>query len=197
MIRSGTNRFGKTLFVLYPGDYYASADDCLIATVAGSCVVVCLHDFENRIGGMGHFILPGAMGTDGLLAGEVARHGITCMEYLIGELVKLGGTRKTMRAALYGAGNFGAISLSAQGFMLADNIKFMRGYFQLERIVVSREDLGGNLRRKIFFSPRTGASFRKFLKNNHAHSEFIKLENEYIATVFTNKEKYGSIIIFD
>jgi chemotaxis protein CheD len=195
MIRSETNRFGKTLFILYPGDYFATIDDCLLATVTGSCVVVCLYDSVRSIGGVGHFILPGAMGTEGIIADEVAKQGITCLEHLMGEMVKLGSTRKSLRATLYGAGSFSEIG--ANGVASSGNIQFLNEYFKLEKIHVSREDLGGNLRRKIFFCPQSGVSFRKFLRNNHDHSEFLKLENEYINSMFRNKEKYGKVILFD
>src|SRR5208337_3804240 len=91
MIRSESNRFGWPLYILYPGDYFAAGDECLLATVTGSCAVVCLHDAKRWIGGLGHFIVPGAMGTEGLVADEVAKQGITSMERLIGEMVKRGG----------------------------------------------------------------------------------------------------------
>lgn len=192
MIRSESNRFGKTLYILYPGDYFATIGDCLLATVTGSCVVVCLHDTMLNIGGMGHFILPGAMGTEGLVADVVAKQGITSMEHLMGEMVKQGSSRKSLRAILYGAGNFGD-----SGVMSGGNIRFLHEYFASEKIQVTKEDLGGNLRRKIYFFPRTGVSYRKFLRNNIDHSEFMKLENEYISYTFMNKEKFGKVILFD
>jgi len=195
MIRSDSNRFGKTLFILYPGDYFATGDDCLLATVAGSCVVVCLHDERRLIGGIGHFIVPGSIGTEGIVADEVAAQGITSMEHLIGDIVKLGGDRKSCRATLYGAGTFGGNAVT--GDVMGSNIKFLHEYFRLEKIPVAREDLGGNFRRKIFFSPRTGSSFRKFLVNNNDHSEFMKLESEYISSVFSNTATFGKVLLFD
>lgn len=195
MIRSDNNRFGKPLYILYPGDYHAVADDSLIATVVGSCVAVCLYDYRKMIGGVGHFIVPGSIGTDGIIADEVAAQGITSMEHLIGEIVKLGGDRKSFRATVYGAGEFsrdGGIDNVA-----GSNIRFLREYFQIEKIQVSREDLGGGYRRKIFFSPRTGSSFRKLLMNNRDHSEFMKLESEYISAVFSNNERFGKVLLFD
>lgn len=194
MIRSESNRFGKPLYILYPGDYFATSDDCLLATVTGSCVVVCLHDRIRNIGGVGHFILPGAMGTEGIIADDIARQGVASMEYLMGEMVKRGSSRTSLCALLYGAGVFGNGSSKA---MSGGNISFLHDYFAFEKIQVRKEDLGGNLRRKIFFDPRTGAAYRKFLKNNHDHSEFMKLENEYIAATFKNKVTYGKVILFD
>lgn len=195
MIRSESNRFGKTLYILYPGDYFATADDCLLATVTGSCVVVCLYDTAQKIGGVGHFILPGAMGTEGLIADEVAKQGIASIEHLMGEMVKLGSTRKMLRATLYGAGNFS--EHEAKGVLSRGNIQFLHEYFKFEKIYIAGEDLGGILRRKIYFSPRTGESYRKFLKNNTDHSEFMKLEAEYISAVFSNKEKFGKVLLFE
>ena len=195
MIRSEANRFGKTLFILYPGDYHASADDCLMATVAGSCAVVCLYDERRQIGGIGHFIVPGSIGTEGIVADEVAAAGITSMEHLIGDIVKLGGDRKSCRATLYGAGSFAGNTIP--GSVTGGNISFLHEYFALEKIPIAREDLGGNFRRKIFFSPRTGTSFRKFLVNNNAHSEFMRLESEYISSVFRTGANFGKVVLFD
>jgi chemotaxis protein CheD len=42
---------------LHPGDVFASARPCVITTVLGSCVAVCLYDPYCRVGGMNHFVL--------------------------------------------------------------------------------------------------------------------------------------------
>jgi chemotaxis protein CheD len=193
MIRSESHRFGRPLYVLYPGDYFATGEDCLLATVTGSCAVVCLLDTARGIGGLGHFIVPGAMGTEGLVADEVAKQGIASMERLIGEMVKLGSARKTLRATLFGAGSFG----TAQEALSGGNIRFLHEYFRFEKIPVYREDLGGRFRRKILFYPRSGEAYRKYLINNSDHSEFMKLESEYISSVFSNKEPYGAVRLFE
>ena len=195
MIRSESHRFGRPLYVLYPGDYFATAEDCLLATVTGSCAVVCLYDTSGRIGGLGHFIVPGAMGTEGLLADVVAKQGITSMERLIGELVKQGSDRKALRATLFGAASFSAGESPDK--LSGDNIRFLHEYFRFENIPVFREDLGGRYRRKVLFDPRSGKAYRKYLKNNGAHSEFMKLEREYIDGVFCNKEPFGKVLLFD
>ena len=193
MIRSETNRYGRPLFILYPGDHYATIDNCLLATVTGTCVVVCLHDPLRCSGGMGHFIVPGAMGTEGIMADDVAKQGITSMEHLVGEMVKLGSSRDKLRATLFGAGSFGG----AQEALSSGNIRFLHEYFKYEKIGVHKEDMGGHFRRKIFFNPRSGASYRKNLKNNREHSEFMKLEGEYIASAFGAAGKYGKVLLFD
>ncbi len=194
MIRSESNRFGKPLYVLYPGDYFATDEGCLLATVTGACAVVCLHDASRGIGGLGHFIVPGSIGTEGLIADEVAKQGIASMERLIGEMVKLRSDRKALSAILFGAGSFGTVEHS--DVLSSGNIHFLHEYFQYERIPIYREDLGGLFRRKIIFYPQSGKAYRKYLKNNDDHSEFMRIELEYIAGLFGDKQPYGKVRLF-
>ena len=53
---------------------------------------------------MGHFIIPGMIGTEGIISSEIAEHGVVNLEYIMGEIVKLGGDRKDLRAKLFGGG---------------------------------------------------------------------------------------------
>jgi chemotaxis protein CheD len=196
MIRNDINNLGKPLFILNPGDYMATKDDCILGTVIGACVVVCLYDVARRIGGMGHFIVPGSLNTRGIVNDDIAQHGIVNLEYLMGELVKLGGDRRFMRAKVFGAGYLeskGALATS----IVDSNIRFIYEYFSLEQIVVDRSDLGGEFRRKIYFYPLTGYVYRKILQHNEETSEFIKLEKEYIDQAFRDKERHGRVLIFD
>lgn len=196
MIRSEANRFGKTMCILFPGDYFAAREDCVLGTVVGACVCVCLYDEARRIGGMGQFIVPGMIGTEGIIADEIARHGITSMEYLIGEIVKLGGDRKYLHAKLFGAGYLRSSSLPME-MIVQSNIRFLKEYFELEKIGVVKEDLGGSARRKIYFNPTTGTAFRRLQRRNEDSSEFKKLEQEYIDSVFRNKPRYGKVYLFE
>ncbi len=196
MIKSDSSKFGKPLYILYPGDYFATKDDCILGTVTSSCVVVCLYDPGRLIGGMGHFIVPGAIGTSGIISDEIARIGISSMEFLMGEIVKLGGDRKYLRAKIFGAGYSDEQKKSADE-MATSNIRFIHEYFLLENIPVERNDLGGDFRRRIYFSNRDGVVYRQILKNNEESSEFIKLEQEYIDVQFRNKKITGRILIFE
>lgn len=195
MIKIDENKFGKPLYVLFPGDYFASGNDCILGSVAGATVCICLYDYVKEIGGMGHFIIPGTIGTNGIFADEIASHGIASIEYLMAEMVKLGGDRKNFHAKLFGAGN-----VVYEGFridqIVASNIRFLKEYFAIEKIPVKGEDLGGNLRRKIYFYTKTGAVLRRFQKKNEDSSEFVKLEQAYIDNIFKNKPKTGQVYIF-
>lgn len=195
MIKSEVNRLGSPLYILYPGDYFAISENCILGTVTGACVVVCLYDPDKRIGGMGHFIVPGTIKTDGIYTDAIARHGIQSMELLIGEIVKFGGDRRYLRAKLFGAGYIISTINEIQG-LRESNIKFLHEYFSLEKILVEKEDLGGNFRRKIYFCPTNGAVYRKFQRRNEDSSEFKRLESEYINKTFRNKDKTGEVFLF-
>jgi chemotaxis protein methyltransferase CheR len=43
---------------LLPSEYYVTSSDTVLSTVLGSCVAACLHDVENGVAGMNHFMLP-------------------------------------------------------------------------------------------------------------------------------------------
>ncbi len=196
MIKTQSNKFDKPLYILYPGDYFATNEDCMLGTVTGSCVVLCLYDPVRGIGGMGHFIVPGAIGTEGIVSDEIARIGVVNIEYLMGEIVKIGGDRRYLKGKIFGAGY---IKNNLKDFSdLSDsNIRFAHEYFTLEKIHIERIDLGGEFRRKIYFSIRDGMVYRQILQNNEDSSEFIKLEGEYIDTQFRNKKRTGRIVLFE
>jgi chemotaxis protein CheD len=195
VIRTENFRHNLPLYIVYPGEHFFTPERCFINTVSGSCLVVCLHDPVMRIGGIGHFIIPGTLGTEGIYASEIAEHGVYSIELLVADFVKAGGDRRRLQAKLFGAGFSIAGSVSAS--VTESNISFIREYLHAESIAVTGEDLGGNTRRYILFRPDTGDAYRKVLKNNHENSEFIRLEQEYIATAFRNREIKTNFVLFE
>lgn len=158
MIKSETSKFDRPLYVLYPGDFFASTENCVLGTVTGSCIAVCLYDPSRKLGGMGMFVVPGAMGTEGIVTDEIARVGVTSMEYLMGEIVKIGGDRRYLRAKIFGAGY---IENGDKSKLSENNIRFIHEYFNFEKIVVERSDLGENSGAVfIFFPPMVPSTAR-------------------------------------
>jgi chemotaxis protein CheD len=195
MIKRKSRRLDRTLYILYPGEYLAVQEDCVIASIAGAAVVVCLYDFSGRVGGMGNFIVPGTIGTQGIIADDIARHGIQSMELLLGEIVKRGGDRKCLKAKLFGAGYIK--ESIPDGGIQESNIRFLHDYFAMEQIEIVKEDLGGNHRRKIYFYPLNGKSLRRFQKRNEDSSEFRAMEKEYIKSVFRDRDQTGKVMLFE
>ncbi len=192
MIKSDHSKYNKPVIMLYPGEWYVTKEDILLISVSGSCIVVTLYDKYRRIGGLGQFILPGQIGTGGLTDDDVASYGITQIEYLIGEFVKLGGNRKDLIANVFGSASLNSVNRVDHN-VLKSNIYFIHNFFSNEKIPVEHLDISGSRRRKVIFSPRDGRTFRKMLQNNETSSEIIRLENEYIARAFQEvreKTKY-------
>lgn len=166
----------------------------MLGTVTGSCLCVCLYDVSRGLGGMGLFIVPGAMGTEGLVFDDIARAGVTSMEYLMGEIVKHGGDRRYLKAKIFGAGY---IEKSSSHSLVENNIRFIQEYFTFEKISVERSDLGGDFRRRLYFLPREGTVYRQILKNNEESSEFTRIEQEYVESEFRKVERTGKVILFE
>jgi len=196
MLRSQKNRTGKPLYLIYPGEHYASNEDCFIGTIVGSCLAVAVYDYSRKIGGLINFVVPGTIGTEGILHDDISRIGVVNMEYMMGDMIKLGGNRHFMKVKIFGAG-YTENSRLGQVSLPESNIRFVKEYFSLENIQIEKSDLGGNFRRKLYFSPSDGAVYRQILKNNEDFSEFIKLEKEYVESEFRNRNRVGRIVLFD
>jgi chemotaxis receptor (MCP) glutamine deamidase CheD len=85
---------GRTKVYLLPGELHASAEQCQVTTILGSCVSVCLWDQKLRIGGMNHFLLP--MWREG--GGRSNRFGDLAVRELLERMLRLGSQRKNLQA---------------------------------------------------------------------------------------------------
>ena len=195
MIKNSHDRFQKPSYILYPGEFFATQEDCVIETVTSLCIAVCLYEPQKGIGGMGHFIVPGKIGRDLIITSDVAARGITSMEYLIGDIVKAGGDRKNLHAKIFGAG-YSVFNVSDEKEISESNIRFIQEYFSIEKIEIDRIDLGGEFRRKLFFFTKNGVIYRKILKNNDEDSEFTKMEKNYIIKEHERVTIPGKIVLF-
>lgn len=137
------------------GEHLVAADpDVVVTTILGSCVAVCLHDPERRIGGMNHFLLPQPVGGSLLGVADPQRYGIHAMEVLINGLMARGAERSRLKAHCYG----GAQVVAGLGDIGAENSAFARQFLATEGIAVTYEDLGGRLARRVEFMPYLGRS---------------------------------------
>jgi chemotaxis protein CheD len=133
---------------LPPGLLHAGEAPCVITTVLGSCVSVCLWDRQRRVGGMNHFLLPRAPA-----AGECStRHGETALALLQARLEILGSSLGDLEARVYGGA-----SVLGRGFQLAEDNVAMAFAWLFERSVpVIAEDVLGTSARRIHFDVATG-----------------------------------------
>jgi chemotaxis protein CheD len=144
--------FGMQTLKILAGEYVASGDDVMLATLLGSCVAVCLFDAERHVGGMNHFLLPDSR--SGRRDSEPARYGAYAMEMLINELLKLGARREQLQAKVFGGGNV-VPGLERSG--IGDrNAAFALEYLERESVPVVAQDLLGDRPRRVNFFVRDG-----------------------------------------
>jgi len=144
--------FGRPSCVIMAGEYHVGSGEQLIETVLGSCVAVCLWDQHHRVGGMNHFMLPGANVS---MEEATGRHGLYAMELLINDMMHRGSARSLMQAKVFGAGNVMA-GIAPERSVAAANERFVREMLANEGIPIACADLGGNAGRRICFFLDTG-----------------------------------------
>lgn len=80
-------------------ELYVTKAACLIRTVVGSCIALCLWDGHCQIAGMGHIMLPRSNGDPAVLPGKYAD---TAVKALVSMMVEKGGTVSNMQASCVG-----------------------------------------------------------------------------------------------
>lgn len=146
-----------------PGEFFVHDEDILIMTTLGSCIAACLWDRERKIGGMNHFMLP-----DGGGAADSGRYGSYAMELLINEMIKLGATRSTMEAKVFGGG---AVISGMNSINIGErNTNFVLDYLHTERITVVSKDVLDIHPRKVCFLPASGRAMVKRLASTNTEA---------------------------
>lgn len=136
---------------LYPGTIFADPLECLISTVLGSCVAVCLWDHVLRRGGMNHMMLPFWNG-EGL---ATPKYGNIAMEKLLSKMLLIGCHREHLVAKVFGGANVSGTDLEL--FMIGDrNTTLAMEMLEKFRIAVVAKDVGGRVGRKIIMNSESG-----------------------------------------
>lgn len=146
---------GRKFITILPGNYHATNRTEGLSTLLGSCVAACLYDPANRIIGMNHFLLSGAHNPHNLplLMTESGRYGVHAMELLINAMLKLGASRQTLRAKVFGGATIIECVDAANPGVGKLNCLFIHNFLQTENIPLVAQDLGGTHGRVIYFLP--------------------------------------------
>ncbi|MFN3617254.1 MAG: chemoreceptor glutamine deamidase CheD [Aquabacterium sp.] len=140
-----------------PGEYFVFNEDVLIMTTLGSCIAVCLWDRQAKVGGMNHFMLP----DNGSGSSDSGRYGSYAMELLINEMLKMGASRMTLEAKVFGGG---AVISGMNSINVGErNTTFVMEYLKTERIPVVSKDVLDIYPRKVCFLPHSGKAMVKRL----------------------------------
>jgi chemotaxis protein CheD len=154
-------RLNTEVAKIFPGQYFVTDRDIVLATVLGSCVAACIRDPAAGVGGMNHFLLPQTVG-DVSPASRSARYGTYAMEVLVNRLIRHGARKQSMEAKVFGGGSV-MPDLRTSGVGEA-NARFIVEYLSKEGIPVAAQDLLDECARKIYFFPATGRVLVKKLR---------------------------------
>lgn len=147
---------------LVQGEYAVSADASVaLTTILGSCVAACMRDSRAGVGGMNHFLLPGAL----VGSADGVERGVHAMELLINELLKAGATRDRLEAKIFG----GARMMKNLSDIGAKNASFATDFLRQEGIPVIGGSTGGEAARRIRFWPATGKAQQRIMGQSEAH----------------------------
>ena len=143
---------------LIQGEHKVSDDpNVVLATMLGSCVAACIRDPLAGVGGMNHFLLPGASPDSD--RSEMERTGVHAMELLVNALLTRGAQRGRMEVKLFGGAKT-VVGLSDVG---AQNASFARAFVERERLTLVGECLLGSRGRRLQFWPVSGRARRIFM----------------------------------
>lgn len=159
--RGWDGRLDRWCAKILPGEYYVTLHDEAITTVLGSCISACIRDPELGAGGMNHFMLPEDNGNSnwGEPGSLSTRYGSAAMERLINDLLKAGARRERLEVKLFGGGKI----LASNTQIGLRNIDFAHEWLDAEGYAVAREDVGGNVPRRVIYFPASGRALVKHL----------------------------------
>ncbi|MCD6460596.1 response regulator [bacterium] len=91
----------KRIFLL-PGEYYITKTPCVIATLLGSCVSVCVYNEHNLTAAMNHFIRDKSNSRN---EKQIGKFGDLSIRYIIDTLFTLDSNARHYKAKIFGGGN--------------------------------------------------------------------------------------------
>jgi chemotaxis protein CheD len=203
MVKKFNTRFNKNYIVIYPGEYFVTSNNLIIATLLGTCISTCLIDEFNSVYGMNHFLLPfQSRHKKNDFLDKNALFGINAMEMLINSMMKNGADRKNLKAKIFGAGSILGNS-QISNLVTTNNIEFVKEFLYAEHIPIVNQDLGGEHGRKIyFFTENSGKVLLKRITNEQVEFKINIEEKTYKEKIIKEQEiknkteQYKTSIIF-
>lgn len=144
-----------------PGQVFASAEPTRFTTILGSCVAVCLYDAGRGIGGLNHYLLPGAPVNP--QEREPLRWGEPSIARLLELMLAAGARRACLQAKVFGGAQISARSVPDAMRIGERNIETAIAALARLQIPIMNQSLGGAAGRKIIFDSDTGMVWARIL----------------------------------
>ena len=152
--------------MLYPADIFADKTPCIVSTVLGSCVSVCLYDPVLQHGAINHFILPNWNGTDL----STLKYGNMSTIRILEILLRFGSKFENVVAKVYGGAEV-LKGMSANFHIGSRNVTIAFEILNEFKIPILESDVKGNRGRKIVFNTFTGIVDMEYIRYKEARKE--------------------------
>ncbi len=147
---------------LQGGEYSIGVKPTEIYTVVNSCMAVCLYDRIEKIGGMGHYLVPLWNG-NGL---QSFKYGNIAIERLIEEMVAIGCRIDHLEAKIFGGGD-SCEENSLEAIMVGKkNIVIAHEVLSRYTIPIVAEDVAGMQVRQIMFHSESGKVYLRYAEEH-------------------------------
>ena len=133
--------------------------DILMTAGLGSCIGICIYDYQFKIGGMAHIMLPCSNGTAG---GKETKYADTCIALMLNDLYKLGARKAKLKAKMAGGAQMFSFAGKAPLLKIGErNAQAVEQELLKVGIPLIASDVGGTHGRTIHFDVASGELFIK------------------------------------
>lgn len=122
----------------------------------GSCVVLCLYNRMNQIGGLAHIMLPKNMLEIDKETPEYYKYADVAIKVMVNKLEQMGVNRTTLTAKLVGGANMFPGIQGRSEKVGERNIKEIRDLLTAYNIKINAEHVGGTVGRSVVFDLGNG-----------------------------------------
>jgi chemotaxis protein CheD len=159
-LSGGTSVIPATEVYLHPGELHVAAKGCVITTILGSCVSVCLYEDGGTVGGANHFLLAEQPAAEA----QSTRYAPGAIDALVQRVLSLRARRQRLVAKLFGGANVLEAFQDGTRHIGAANVEAARARLARHNIPIRAEDVGGTRGRKITFSAHDGSAWVRVLR---------------------------------
>ncbi|MCC3145215.1 chemotaxis protein CheD [Halanaerobium sp. Z-7514] len=144
--------------------YAVAEDKMLLATLGlGSCIGIALYDRYQKIGALGHIMLPENPGGK-----IITKYADTAIPFLVKKMEELGAKKRRLTAKIVGGSNMFKSENGESVMKIGQrNIEAVKRYLKKENIYLKADDVGRDYGRSMYFYTEDGRveikSFKKEL----------------------------------
>lgn len=142
-----------------------SPGDILVTHALGSCVGIVIYDPVHIVGGMLHYMLPLSTIDKDKATRNPLMFGDTGIPLLFQEIYKYGSVKSDLRIVMAGGAN---IFQKTEFFDIGNrNITIARKLFWKNNVMISAENIGGNIPRTLYLEIGSGKTW--FTSNGESY----------------------------